>query len=118
MKPGESKYTSTLPSAQEGHQWLTRSCQINSGKEPQYPFKKSWVCPRAIQNVLEKRKILVPTRIQTLDHPTSGADAILTKLQQGQEGMALANLPLVRNTLPIVQEARWPHGQSEQVQKI
>jgi hypothetical protein len=33
MKLRESRYTSTLPSALEGHQWLTCSHHINSGKE-------------------------------------------------------------------------------------
>jgi len=36
-KPGESRYTSTLPSAL-GHQWITSSRQIISGKESPYPL--------------------------------------------------------------------------------
>jgi hypothetical protein len=97
---GGSKYTSTPPSALVGHWWLTCSHQINSGKEPQYPFIKSWMGSRAIQDVVEKRKILVPTRIQTLDHPTSGTRysdqaTWLPKFQPttGHEGLALAALP-------------------------
>jgi hypothetical protein len=77
---GELKNTSILPLALEGHQQLTHSHQINSGKEPWYPSIKSGVGPRAIQEVLQKRKILVITRIQTVDHPTIGTDAFLTKL--------------------------------------
>jgi len=44
------------------------------------PLYKELGRPRVIQLVLEKRKILVPTRIQTLGHSTRGTDAILTKL--------------------------------------
>ena len=77
---------------------VNNSCQINSGKEPQYPFIKSGMGPKAIQDVLEKKKILVPTRIQTMDHQTSGTDTILTKLQgfrnvNLQQAMILALLP-------------------------
>ena len=94
------RYTSTLPSAL-GHQWLTHSCQINSRKEPWYPFIKSWVGPRAIQGVLEERKILVPNRIQTLyqwNRHYSDQTTRLPKFQPttGHEGLALATLPLGR----------------------
>jgi hypothetical protein len=46
MKLRELRYTSTPPSP-IGHQWLTRPCQINPGKEPRHPFTNSWVGPTA-----------------------------------------------------------------------
>jgi hypothetical protein len=101
MELGERRYTSTLPLVIEGHQWLTRSHQINSGKEPRYPFIKSWVGSRAIQDVLEERKILVPNRIQTLGQWNRHYSDQVTQLPKfqpttGHEGLALAALPLGR----------------------
>ena len=108
----------SIPSALEGHQWLTCSHRINSGEEPRCPFIKSWVGPRAIQDILEKRKILAPTRIQTLGHSTHGTDDILTKLHGSQNFNLQVAMraqpwllyPLERNTVPIVQEAGWARG--------
>jgi len=76
-KPRESRYTSTLPSALEGHQWLTCSHQINSGKEPLYPFINSRVGHRAIQDFRRTEKFL---SLPGFKPWTSRTDAILTKL--------------------------------------
>jgi len=47
-----------------GHQWLTfcSGC-FNPGKELWYPYTEGWMGPRACLDVLEKRKMFVPTKI-------------------------------------------------------
>jgi len=93
MKLRESRYTSTLHSALEGHQWLTCSHQINSGKEPLYPFINSWVGHRAIQGFWRTENFLSRPGFKPW---TSGTDAILTKLYGSWNfnlQQALATLP-------------------------
>ena len=58
MKLGESRYTSTIPSALEGHQWLTCSCHINSGKEPWCHCIKSWVGLESFSSFWRREKFL------------------------------------------------------------
>jgi hypothetical protein len=99
--------------------------QINSGKEPQYPCIKSRVDYRAIQGILEKKKILFPTRIQTMDHPTSGTKAILTKLcssqnfnlQQATRAWSWPLYPLKRKLYPLYWRLGGPEGQSDRCTK-
>ena len=98
---GESKNTSTLPLALEGHQWFTSSHQINSGKEPRYPFIKSGVGPGAIQDYFGEEKNSCP--YQDSNHGPSNqwnrrySDQAtqFPKFQPttGHEGLVLAALP-------------------------
>jgi len=81
------------------------------------------VGPRVDLVDLGTTKIL-PTRIQNLDHPAHGIDAMLTmitKLQlgTGRDGPALADLPPWKETLyPPHRRLGGPQGQSQLEEKI
>jgi hypothetical protein len=96
---GESKNTSTLPLAL-GHWWLTSSRQINSGKEPRFPFMKSGWALQPFRTFWRRKKFLSlpgfkPWTIKLVEQMLFWPSYTVPEFQPttGHEGAVLAALP-------------------------